>query len=65
MRGRIAASAYRGSFVEYEVDVLARAIKTHALNPKGKRLFQRGDEVQIVFAPEDLGVVAAAEFKKN
>ena len=60
MRGQVAASAYQGPSVEYEIHVLTRAIKIHALNPKGKRLFQRGDEVQIAFAPEDVGVVAAA-----
>jgi hypothetical protein len=27
------------------------------MNPKGKRLFQRGDRVAVVFAADDVGIV--------
>jgi iron(III) transport system ATP-binding protein len=57
--GRIAASAYQGSFVEYEIEAAGKAIKANVINPKGKPLFQRGDEAAAVFLPEDVGVIAA------
>jgi len=55
--GRVAASAYQGSFLEYEIEAGGKAIKANVTNPKGKPLFQRGDEVALVFAPEDVGLV--------
>ncbi len=55
--GKVAASAYQGVSVEYEIEAGGKAIKTNVTNPKGKRLFQRGDEVTMVFDPEDVGVV--------
>ena len=55
--GRVAASAYQGSFVEYEIQMAGRAVKTYAVNPKGKGLFQRGDEVAVTFAADDVVIV--------
>jgi iron(III) transport system ATP-binding protein len=55
--GHVAASAYQGSFVEYEIQMAGRAVKTYAVNPKGKALFQRGDEVAVTFAADDVVVV--------
>ena len=55
--GKVTASAYQGSFVEYEIEARGKPIKANVINPKGKQLFQRGDEVAMVFDPEDAGVV--------
>ena len=55
--GWITASAYQGSFVEYEVQARGRKVKAHAINPKGKPLFQRGEEVNLTFAAEDVVLV--------
>jgi iron(III) transport system ATP-binding protein len=55
--GKIAASAYQGAFVEYEITVVGKAFKARVANPKGKTLYQRGDEVRLSFAAEDLVVV--------
>jgi hypothetical protein len=29
----------------------------NVINPKGKRLFERGDEATITFAAEDVGII--------
>ena len=55
--GNVAASAYQGSFVEYEIVLTRRSLKTYAVNPKGKALFQRGDEVNVTFAADDVVIV--------
>ncbi len=55
--GKVAALAYQGSFVEYEIEAHRRPIKANVVNPKGRRLFQRGDEVAVVFDPESVGVI--------
>jgi ABC-type Fe3+/spermidine/putrescine transport system ATPase subunit len=55
LTGRVAASAYQGSSVEYEVDVKGKSIRAHVANPKN--LFNRGDEVVVVFDPKDVGCV--------
>lgn len=57
LSGKVSALAYQGSSVEYEIEVRGRALKAHIVNPKGKPLFQRGEEVQVVFAPENVGLV--------
>lgn len=57
--GKVAASAYQGSFVEYEIEARGKPIKANVSNPKGKSLFQPGDEVALLFAPEDVGVISA------
>jgi len=55
--GKVAALAYQGSFVEYEIEAGGRPIKANIINPKGKRLFQRGEEVAAVFDPKDVALV--------
>ena len=55
--GEIIASAYQGSSVEYEIMSLGRTIKARATNPKGKRLYQRGERVSVAFRPEDVVLV--------
>ncbi len=57
IEGQVAAAAYRGSLVEYEIAVGDRAIKAHVVNPKGKPLFERNQRVCIRFAPEDVTLV--------
>ena len=56
--GRVAASAYQGALVEYEIEAAARIIRVNETNPKGKPLFQRGDQAVVSFAAEDVGIVA-------
>jgi iron(III) transport system ATP-binding protein len=55
--GKVLASAYQGSLVEYEIECSGRSIKANVINPKGKPLFHRGDEVAMVFAPEDVLII--------
>jgi hypothetical protein len=38
---------------------LGKAWKAHTANPKGKTLFQSGDEVALRFAPDDVVIVPA------
>jgi ABC-type Fe3+/spermidine/putrescine transport system ATPase subunit len=56
--GRVVASAYQGSLVEYEIESAGRIIRVNVINPKGKRLFQRGDEASVTFAADDVGIIA-------
>ena len=59
LTGKVAASAYEGSSVEYEVELQgSRSVRAHVLHPKGRPLFARGDEVAVVFDPKDVGWVA-------
>ncbi len=53
--GKVAASAYQGSSVAYEVDVQGRSLRAHVAHPRN--LFQRGDEVAVIFDPKDVGCV--------
>ena len=55
--GEVVASAYQGSSVEYEIMSLGQTIKARAINPKGKRLYQRGERVSVTFRPEDVVLV--------
>jgi spermidine/putrescine ABC transporter ATP-binding subunit len=57
LTGQVAASAYQGTFIEYEVRLVARTLKTYAVNPKGKTLFQPGQEVTVTFAANDVVIV--------
>jgi iron(III) transport system ATP-binding protein len=59
IQGRLAASAYQGSYVEYEITALGKAWKARAHNPKGKALFKTGAEVALTFAPDDVLIVPA------
>jgi spermidine/putrescine ABC transporter ATP-binding subunit len=56
--GKVAASAYQGSLIEYEIEACGRSIRANVINPKGKPLFRPGDEVALIFTPEDVGVVS-------
>jgi iron(III) transport system ATP-binding protein len=58
LTGKIAASAYQGASVEYEVELQGRSVRAHVVHPKGRPLFTRGDEVAVVFDPKDVGWVA-------
>ena len=55
--GEVVASAYQGSSVEYEIMSVGRTIRARATNPKGKRLYQRGERVSVAFRPEDVVLV--------
>jgi iron(III) transport system ATP-binding protein len=55
--GEVIASAYQGASVEYELAAIGRTIKARALNPKGIRLYQRGERVTATFKPEDVVLV--------
>jgi hypothetical protein len=55
--GRVAASAYQGSLVEYEIESAGRTIRVNETNPKSKPLFQRGDQATVTFSFEDVGIV--------
>ena len=57
LTGHVAASAYQGSFVEYEIQLAGRALKTYTINPKGRALFQRGQGVVVIFAADDVVIV--------
>ena len=57
LEGKVAASAFQGAAIQYEVEVGATLLRASVTNPKGRRLFQRGDPVVVVFAPEDVGIV--------
>jgi spermidine/putrescine ABC transporter ATP-binding subunit len=57
LTGRVAASAYQGTFIEYEIQLVARALKTHTVNPKGKAVFRPGQEVTVTFAADDVVMV--------
>jgi ABC-type Fe3+/spermidine/putrescine transport system ATPase subunit len=54
--GRVTAAAYQGSSVAYEIDVRGKSIRAHVVHPK--RLFERGDEVAVVFDPKAIGYLA-------
>src|ERR1051325_4896456 len=54
--GRVTAAAYQGSAVAYEIEVQGKSIRAHVVHPK--ILFERGDEVAVVFDPKDVGYLA-------
>jgi ABC-type Fe3+/spermidine/putrescine transport system ATPase subunit len=55
--GQLIASTYQGAFIEYEIAALGRSFKARAAHSKGKRLFERGEQVAISFATEDMVVI--------
>ena len=61
LTGHVTASAYQGSFVEYEIQLAERTIKTYAVNPKGNALFQPGQEVAVTLQPTMLSLCAVTE----
>jgi ABC-type Fe3+/spermidine/putrescine transport system ATPase subunit len=60
LAGKVVASAFQGAAIQYEVEVGGTLLRASVANPKGKRLFQRGDPVAVVFAPEDVGIVGGS-----
>jgi ABC-type Fe3+/spermidine/putrescine transport system ATPase subunit len=60
LEGKVVASAFQGAAIQYEVEVGGTLLRASVTNPKGKRLFQRGDPVVVVFAPEDVGIIGGA-----
>jgi iron(III) transport system ATP-binding protein len=54
LTGQVAASAYQGTFIEYEIQLAARALKTYTVNPKGKAFFRPGQQVTVTFAADDV-----------
>jgi iron(III) transport system ATP-binding protein len=61
LHGKVAASAYQGSSVEYEVNIQGKSIRARSTNPKGKVLFNRGDDVAVIFDPNDVGWVGETD----
>jgi iron(III) transport system ATP-binding protein len=57
LEGTVVASAFQGAAIQYEVEVGGMLLRANVTNPKGKRIFQRGEAVAVVFAPEDVGIV--------
>jgi iron(III) transport system ATP-binding protein len=55
--GRVTASAYQGSFIEYEIEAARKVIRAHVANPKRKGLFGRGEPVCALFSPADVGLI--------
>jgi iron(III) transport system ATP-binding protein len=55
--GTVVAAAFQGAAIQYEVDVGGMLLQASVTNPRGRRLFQRGDRVAVVFSPEDVGIV--------
>ena len=63
--GEIIASAYQGASVEYELAAIGRTIKARVINPKGKRLYQRGERVTATFRPEDVVLIPKSPGAEN
>jgi iron(III) transport system ATP-binding protein len=59
LEGTVAASAFQGAAIQYEIEVAGSLLRASVANPKGKRIFQRGERVAVAFTPEDVGVVGA------
>ena len=52
LNGVVAAAAYQGAFVEYEIAAAGITLKARVAHSKGKTLYQRGDAVKLTIAPE-------------
>jgi spermidine/putrescine ABC transporter ATP-binding subunit len=53
--GKVKTSAYLGSLVQYEVEVVGgKKVKVNVVNPRKKTLFHEGEEVSITFSSEDI-----------
>jgi len=61
IEGTIAASAYQGAFVEYEIAALGTSLKARVASPRGKPLFERGDEIAFSFAAADVTLIVAPQ----
>jgi iron(III) transport system ATP-binding protein len=55
LSGKVAASAYQGASVAYEVEVAGKSIRALVAHPEN--VFQRGDVVAVIFDPKDVGCV--------
>lgn len=65
LKGKIAASAYQGAFVEYEIMVAGQPVKARIANPKGKPFYRRGDEIILSFAVKDVVIVPKAGTRES
>ncbi len=54
LNGVVAAAAYQGAFVEYEIAAAGITLKARVAHSKGKTLYQRGDAVKLTIAPEKI-----------
>ena len=55
IEGIVKTSAYLGSLVQYEVEVIGgKRVKVNVVNPRKKTLFQEGEQVSITFSSEDI-----------
>jgi len=55
MEGIIKTSAYLGSLVQYEVEVIGgKRLKVNLVNPRKKALLKEGEKVSLTFSPEDV-----------
>jgi iron(III) transport system ATP-binding protein len=57
LEGTVVASAFQGATIQYEVDAGGVLLRVAVPNPRGRRLFQRGEAVGLAFAPEDAEIV--------
>ncbi len=57
IEGEVIAAVYRGALIEYELRAAGKTIKVHAINPKGKPSYLRGEKVFASFASEDVVLV--------
>jgi iron(III) transport system ATP-binding protein len=55
IEGIVRTSAYLGSLVQYEVEVIGgKRVKVNSVNPRKKALLKEGESVFITFSPEDI-----------
>jgi len=55
MEGIVKTSAYLGSLVQYEVEVInGKRVKVNLVNPRKKALMKEGERVSLTFSPEDI-----------
>ena len=57
LEGTVVASAFQGATIQYEVDARGVLLRAAVPNPRGRRLFQRGEIVGLAFASEDAEIV--------
>ena len=59
LEGTVGASAYHGSFVEYEIAALGQTIKARVSNPRDRPIFTPGESVTLLCPPQDIVLVPA------
>jgi len=57
LTGQVTASTYHGSFVEHEIQLAERTLKSYRVIPKGKAVFEHGQEVSVTFNVDDVVIV--------